>query len=71
MQGKVKFFKPERGYGFIKGDDYNDYFVHHSNISMDGFRFLERDQIVEFTPSSSEKGLNALNVEVLNNDFEE
>ena len=47
-QGTVKWFNARRGYGFLTGDDGNDYFVHHSNIVMDGFRTLRSGQAVTY-----------------------
>jgi len=44
--GTVKWFNARRGYGFLTGEDGNDYFVHHSNIVMDGFRTLRSGQAV-------------------------
>lgn len=64
MQGKVKWFNNERGYGFITGDNGEDVFVHHSNILMNGFRHLEEGQRVSYDVESSEKGNKAINVTV-------
>ena len=48
MQGKVKWFNAEKGYGFIEGQDGKDVFVHFSAIVQDGFKSLEEGQEVEF-----------------------
>lgn len=48
MKGNVKWFDPRKGFGFIVGEDGNDYFVHFSNILADGFRTLRADIEVEF-----------------------
>lgn len=48
MQGTVKFFNKARGWGFIKADDDKEYFVHYSQIQMDGFKTLDADDIVSF-----------------------
>ena len=62
--GKVKWFNPEKGYGFIERDNgQGDVFVHHSEIHVSGFRTLEDDQPVEFTVAEGQKGLQAQNVE--------
>ncbi|MDR2378261.1 MAG: cold-shock protein, partial [Bifidobacteriaceae bacterium] len=61
--GVVKFFTPEKGYGFIAPDGGGrDLFVHFSAIQSDGFRTLEKDQQVEFDVVDSPKGPQAANV---------
>ena len=61
-QGKVKWFNPRKGYGFIAGDDGQDIFVHYANISGEGYRTLEEGQAVTFDIVEGEKGLRAENV---------
>jgi CspA family cold shock protein len=61
-QGKVKWFNPEKGYGFISRDDGDDVFVHHTGILGDGFRTLDEGQQVEFEVTQGKKGLQAINV---------
>jgi CspA family cold shock protein len=59
-QGTVKWFNPEKGYGFIAPDDGSaDIFVHHSAIQMTGYRSLEENQKVEYVASQGPKGLQA------------
>ena len=48
MQGTVKWFNNQKGYGFISDEQGNDVFVHYSGITMDGFKSLEEGQAVEF-----------------------
>lgn len=62
MKGKVKWFNAEKGYGFIIGEDNNDYFVHYSQIQGEGFKSLDQDQSVSFEVVEGPKGLNASNV---------
>ncbi len=65
-QGTVKWFNPDKGYGFIKRDTgKRDVFVHHSEIRIDGFRTLEEDQRVEFTVASGPKGDQAQDVDLI------
>lgn len=56
QKGKVKWYQVRLGYGFITGEDGNDYFVHHSAIQMEGFRKLRTEQDVEFVSNVSDQG---------------
>ena len=56
--GTVKWFNARRGYGFLTGEDGNDYFVHHSNIVMDGFRTLRSEQAVTYGIEKDDKERN-------------
>ena len=61
--GTVKWFNDQTGYGFIKQDGVTeDIFVHHTAITMDGFRTLAPGDIVDFEVKQDEKGLKAVNV---------
>lgn len=61
--GTVKWFNPEKGYGFISQDDGEDLFVHYSEIQMDGFRTLEEGAAVSFDVTTGQNGkLQASNV---------
>ena len=62
MQGKVKWFNAENGYGFIEGQDGKDVFVHFSAIVQDGFKSLEEGQEVEFDVVEGARGPQAANV---------
>lgn len=48
LVGKVKWFNSEKGYGFIIKENYDDIFVHYSQIQDEGFKTLEEGQVVEF-----------------------
>ena len=60
--GTVKWFSPEKGYGFISRSDGDDVFVHFSAIEGEGYRNLEEGQSVEFDIIQGPKGLQASNV---------
>jgi CspA family cold shock protein len=60
--GTVKWFNPDKGYGFITQDDGPDVFVHFSAIQGEGYRNLEENQKVEFDVTQGEKGPQATNV---------
>lgn len=62
MQGKVKWFNPDKGYGFIETEEGNDVFVHFSAIQSEGFKTLEEGQTVEFEVVEGERGPQAANV---------
>lgn len=62
-QGTVKWFNPEKGYGFISQDDGEDLFVHFSEIKMDGFKTLDEGAAVQFDVTTGQNGkLQASNV---------
>jgi CspA family cold shock protein len=64
--GTVKWFKDEKGFGFITPDDGSkDLFVHHSSIQSDGFRTLAEGAKVSFETEASDKGPRAVNVQVV------
>lgn len=65
MKGKVKWFNRQRGFGFITGEDGKEYFVHYLNLKMDGYKYLEEDQSVTFDTEPTDKGVQAINVEVV------
>ena len=60
--GKVKWFNPKKGYGFIATEDGRDIFVHYANISSDGYKMLAEGDPVSFDIVEGEKGLRAENV---------
>ena len=62
-QGTVKWFNPEKGYGFISQEGGEDLFVHWSEIQMDGYKTLDEGQAVEFEITQGDNGkLQASNV---------
>ena len=62
IKGTVKWFDVKKGFGFIQQEDGNDVFVHHSNITGNGFKVLEDGESVEFEVIEGDKGLQAQNV---------
>jgi len=62
MQGKVKWFNAEKGYGFIETEQGGDVFVHFSAIQQDGFKTLDEGQAVEFDIVEGARGPQAANV---------
>jgi CspA family cold shock protein len=62
VQGTVKWFNAEKGYGFIQVEGGNDVFVHYTAINGEGFRTLEEGQRVEFDIVEGQRGPQAANV---------
>ncbi|MEF8880115.1 MAG: cold shock domain-containing protein [Candidatus Thermoplasmatota archaeon] len=61
MKGKVKWYNPQKGYGFIEGEDGNDIFVHRTAVPQG--TFLHEGDEVEYQKEESEKGPKAIDVE--------
>jgi CspA family cold shock protein len=62
VTGTVKWFNNAKGYGFISREGGEDVFVHHSAITMTGYRSLNEGQRVEFSIEHGPKGLQAKDV---------
>ena len=65
MEGTVKWFNTNKGYGFIAGDDGEEYFVHFTALPR-GIRLNENDR-VSFEAAETEWGKQAKNVALLGN----
>jgi len=63
LQGTVKWFSAEKGYGFIEQDSGDDVFVHFSAIQEDGYRALSEGQKVAFEIVEGDRGPQAANVQ--------
>ena len=62
-KGTVKWFNPEKGYGFITDEDGSDVFVHWSAIQVEGYKTLSDGQAVLFDLVDGPKGKQASNVQ--------
>ena len=62
VNGVVKWFSNQKGYGFIQTEDGEDIFVHFSAIQTEGFKTLAQGQEVMFEISEGLKGPQAANV---------
>lgn len=62
VNGVVKWFNAEKGYGFIQLEEGDDVFVHYSAIQEEGFKTLEEGQDVSFEIVEGERGPQAANV---------
>ena len=63
--GHVKWFNNTKGFGFLEKEDGKDVFVHYSAINGEGFKTLKEGQKVQFIVEKGDKGLQAVNVEVI------
>lgn len=63
LQGKVKWFNAEKGFGFIESEGREDVFVHFSAIQGEGFKSLDEGQEVTFEVVEGQRGLQAANVQ--------
>ncbi len=63
LKGKVKSFNKDKGYGFIIGEDNNEYFFHYSSLNMQGFKTINANDPVTFEPVEGEKGKRAGNID--------
>ncbi len=62
MQGRVKWFNSEKGFGFIERENGDDVFVHFSAIQQEGYKSLEEGQQVQFDIVDGARGPQAANV---------
>ena len=63
MQGTVKWFNAEKGFGFIEQDGGGeDVFVHFSSIKAEGYKSLDEGQKVKFDIEKGQRGPQAANV---------
>lgn len=65
--GTVKWFNVSKGFGFITRENGEDIFVHYRNIRGEGRRRLFDGQLVEFSVTDGDKGLQADDIEILKN----
>ena len=61
-RGRVKWFDPNRGYGFIRPEQGEDVFVHLSAVEAGGLQTLQEGQAVEFDIEQGQKGPQAANL---------
>jgi CspA family cold shock protein len=66
INGTVKWFNSEKGFGFIAPNDGGpDVFVHYSSIDSSGFRTLDENQAVDYEVTQGPKGPQASGVRPL------
>ncbi|PKM60057.1 MAG: hypothetical protein CVU99_10165 [Firmicutes bacterium HGW-Firmicutes-4] len=52
MNGTVKWFNSEKGFGFITGEDGKDVFAHFSQIVSSGYKSLEEGKYFKLMPEN-------------------
>ena len=63
MQGTVKWFNNDKGFGFIAPENGGkDVFVHHTAIQGSGYKSLNEGDRVQFEVTAGPKGDQATNV---------
>ena len=64
LQGKVKWFNPTKGFGFIEREDkQKDVFVHSSAVRDAGLKFLNEGDELTFEVENGEKGPSAVKLQ--------
>ena len=61
-KGKIKWFNPTKGYGFIEVEGSKDVFLHVSALQEAGISELQEGEIIEFEIGSNQGKDNAINV---------
>ncbi len=65
MEGTVKWFNADKGFGFIEKEEGGDVFVHFSAIQGEGYKSLDENEKVRFDVTQGDRGPQASNVERL------
>jgi cold shock protein len=63
MEGTVKWYNFKKGYGFVTGDDEQEYFVHYTALPKG--TFLKDNDKVSFEAAETDKGKQAQNVQLV------
>jgi len=68
LTGKVKWFNPQKGYGFISPDDgKKDIFVHISALEKSGINSLNENDKVSYDEARNNGKISAANIKILTN----
>ena len=62
MQGRIKKFNKNKGFGFITTQDEKDVFFHYSHLVMEGFKTIDEGSEVEFDLVDTDRGEQAHNI---------
>lgn len=64
MKGTVLWYDIRKGYGFIRGEDGNDVFVHRTDVPFWAV-FLNEGDAIEYVIEPSKRGIKATNIKML------
>ena len=64
--GKIKWFNPAKGYGFIEQEGSKDVFLHASALEEAGIETLQEGQAVSFEIGENKGKENAINIKTVN-----
>lgn len=64
MKGTIKSFLPEKGYGFIRGEDGKDFHFHANSLQTGDIEHIFDGAFVEFEPAATPKGYRARSIKV-------
>jgi CspA family cold shock protein len=66
--GAIKWFNPEKGYGFVStGNGSKDMFIHRSAVEAAKLNTLEENQKIEFDIEEKQGKTSAININLINN----
>jgi CspA family cold shock protein len=63
--GKIKWFNPTKGYGFIAQEESKDIFLHVSALEEAGINTLKEGEEIEFDIGENKGRENAINIKKL------
>ena len=69
--GTVIWFNAQKGYGFLRSKSGTRIFVHWTGLNMEGFRKVKKGQTVTFDVTETERGRQAVNVTVIEDEGKE
>ena len=65
VRGRVKKLVPERGFGFVRGDDGKEVFFHRSGLGPNEYDSLSEGDLVEYVVQEGPRGPRAENVRMV------
>lgn len=68
VKGRVKKLVPERGFGFVRGDDGKEVFFHRSGLGANDYDSLSEGDVVEYVVQEGPRGPRAENVRAVSGD---